>query len=89
MMRMLGYYWPDILVILLACSLASFVNHKFGIFVATLIALGSIALTLLLGAAGATGFDSYLPFGLGLFPALAWFGFFIGRYFRKRIAKNT
>src|SRR3546814_7402698 len=52
--RMLGEFWPDIFVILLVCSLVSFANQKFGIFVATPITLGSTALTLLLGAAGAT-----------------------------------
>src|SRR3546814_8523594 len=52
--RMLGEFWPDIFVILLVCSLVSFENQKFGIFVATPITLGSTALTLLLGAAGAT-----------------------------------
>src|SRR3546814_4096671 len=52
--RMLGELWPDIFVILLVCSLVSFANQKFGIFVATPITLGSTALTLLLGAAGAT-----------------------------------
>src|SRR3546814_1751351 len=51
--RMLGEFWPDIFVILLVCSLVSFANQKFGIFVATPITLGSTALTLLLGAAGA------------------------------------
>src|SRR3546814_8988874 len=33
--RMLGEFWPDIFVILLVCSLVSFANQKFGIFVAT------------------------------------------------------
>src|SRR3546814_3088146 len=68
--RMLCEFWPDIFVILLVCSLVSFANQKFGIFVATPITLGSTALTLLLGAAGATRFYSYLPFGLGLFQQL-------------------
>lgn len=84
MMRMLGEFWPDILVILLVCSLASFANQKFGIFVAALIALGSIALTIVLGAGGVGGFYSYLPFGLGLFPALAWFGFWLGCVIRRK-----
>src|SRR3546814_18064366 len=67
---MLGEFWPDIFVILLVCSLVSFANHNFGIFVATPITLGSTALTLLLGAAGAPCFYSYLPFFLGLFQHL-------------------
>src|SRR3546814_14291918 len=67
---MLGEFWPDIFVILLVCSLVSFANQKFGIFVPTPITLGSTALTLLLGAAGATRFYSYLLFGPGLFQHL-------------------
>src|SRR3546814_19524632 len=39
--RMLGEFWPDIFVILLVCSLVSFANQKFGIFVATPITLRS------------------------------------------------
>src|SRR3546814_8212620 len=46
--RMLGEFWPDIFVILLVCSLVSFANQKFGIFVATQLTFGSTALTLLL-----------------------------------------
>src|SRR3546814_13853802 len=58
--RMLGGFWPAIFVIVLVCSLVSFANQKFGILVAHPITLGSTALTLLLGAAGATWFYSYL-----------------------------
>lgn len=89
-MRMLSENWPTMLAILLICSLASFVNHKFGIFVATLITLGSIALTIALAAGGVPGIEWFLLFGLGLFPGLAWSGFFTGRYFRRKsVAKIT
>lgn len=83
MIRMLGEYWQGIPAILLVCSLASFLNQKFGILISILITFGSIALTILLGAAGAVGFYAYLPFGFGLFPVLSWVGFFIGRKFRR------
>lgn len=86
MIRMLGEYWQGIVAILLVCSLASFTNQKFGIVISALITLGSVALTILLGAAGAVGFHSYLPFGLGLFPGLAWIGFWLGRVVRRKQA---
>src|SRR3546814_16843223 len=68
--RMLGEFWPDIVVILLVCSLVSFANQTFGIFVATHIPMASTASTQSLGPAGTTYFYSSHPVGLRLFTHL-------------------
>jgi hypothetical protein len=66
--------------ILFIAVISSHGNKKFGIVIASVVTLFSIFITFSIGALG----GNFLFGGFVLFPGLAWFGFWLGRFFRKQ-----
>jgi hypothetical protein len=79
------YYSPGMAIILFVSTISSFISVRLGIITATLITMGSIALTIVFGTVAITGYYEFLVFGLGAFPALSWVGLFLGRLIKNRI----
>ena len=84
MLNMAIYFLPGMATILLISAAASFMSPKFGKFVSIFISLGSIGLTIFTAPVATVGFIEFLLFGLAIFPALSWIGYFLGNYFRKK-----
>jgi hypothetical protein len=71
--------------ILLVSTVASYAGRKIGITVSSAISVLSFVFVVLIGSAMAVGgFDTWFPVFCLLFPGLAWFGFWLGRFFRNR-----
>jgi uncharacterized membrane protein YGL010W len=88
MLQTLVEYWQGIAAILLLSSVSSFLSFKLGLFVSIFITLTSIAFTIFAGTFAVTGYYEFVLFGLALFPAISWVGFFIGHFFRKKRNNN-
>jgi hypothetical protein len=79
----LGYYCATIMFV---STVSSYAGKKIGISVSSVICGLSILFALGIGTMPVGGYDKILAVCFILIPSLAWFGFWLGRYFRKRQA---
>ncbi len=83
MLAIFSYYWKEIIVIFLITSAASMYSSKIGIFVSSLCTLGYATLSIAFASGGVSGGDNFLIFGIFVFPAISWIGFFLGKFLRN------
>ena len=70
--------------ILLFTTLASYAGKKIGVIVSSLITVLSVTLVLLLGTMPIANFEEGLVIFCLLYPGVAWFGFWLGGFVKKR-----
>ena len=79
----LGYYCATILFV---STLSSYVGKKIGISVSSVICGLSVLFALGIGTMPVGNYDKILVVCFLLIPALAWLGFWLGRFFRNKQA---
>jgi ABC-type multidrug transport system permease subunit len=83
MIEIIIEFGKEILLILLATSISSFVSKKIGIIVSSLIVVGYFSLAIIFLFGGVSGSDKFLVMAVFVFPIISSIGFFIGKFFRK------